>query len=308
MNFVPPASISSSNEPPLFVVGLGELLWDVFPESQRLGGAPANFAIHCQQMGATSGPVSCIGRDELGEETLRTLREMGVGVTHIARSEEKDTGTVQVSLDDQGKPSYQIKEDVAWDYIELTPDLQDLSKRMNAICFGSLGQRSSSSRKAIRAFVEGTPANCLRIFDVNLRQDYFSREIIEDSLKIANVLKVSDEELSVLARYFDLAGDPQSQLSALRSAFDLTLIAYTRGGDGSLIITADGEDDFPGLDAEIVDSVGAGDSFAASLCMGLLHGWSLSRINSFANKVAAFVCSQEGATPPLPKSLLDDLR
>ena len=285
------------------VAGIGELLWDVFPHHKRLGGAPANFAFHCYQLGAEAYPVSCVGTDELGLRIRENLREMGVDARYVLESDSFPTGTVQVILNDEGKPSYQIFENVAWDHIAFTSGLKELAAKLDAVCFGSLSQRSPVSRETIHAFLRHTPEAALRIFDVNLRQSYFSKEQIEDSLRLASILKLSDEELPVLAGYFGLRGDVMDQLNELRGRFDLKLVAYTRGPDGSVLVRGDEVDVAPGVESLAVDSVGAGDSFTASLCMGVLKGWPLSRVNVFANRVASFVCSQKGATPVLPEDL-----
>ena len=286
------------------VAGIGELLWDVFPSHKRPGGAPANFACHCRRLGAEAYPVSCVGTDELGLRIREEVRGMGIDTSYVLESESFPTGTVQVSLDERGKPSYQILENVAWDHIPLTDGLKALAEKLDAVCFGSLSQRAAVSRETIRSFVQRMPEKALRIFDVNLRQPFFSKEQIDASLRLASVLKLSDEELPVLAGYFNLQGDVMAQLNGLRELFELKLVAYTRGPDGSLLVGDNDVDDAPGLKAVMVDSVGAGDSFTAALCMGLLKGWPLNKVNSFANSVAAFVCSQKGATPVLPELLL----
>ena len=286
------------------VAGIGELLWDVFPSHKRPGGAPANFACHCHRLGAEAYPVSCVGTDGLGRRIREEVRGMGVDASYVLESERFPTGTVQVSLDEKGKPTYRILENVAWDHLPLTDRLKELAQKLDAVCFGSLSQRSAVSRETIRAFVQRMPDKSLRIFDVNLRPPCYSKEQVEGSLRLASVLKLSDEELPVLAGYFDLQGDVMAQLSGLRELFELKLVAYTRGPDGSLLV-GDGEfDDAAGLKAVVVDSVGAGDSFTAALCMGVLKGWPLSKVNLFANNVAAFVCSQKGATPILPEHIV----
>lgn len=287
------------------IAGIGELLWDVFPESKRLGGAPANFAYHCKQLGAEAYPVSCVGNDLLGQEILHNLNKIDVNITYTMESETYKTGMVKVALDDHGKPIYEIIENVAWDYIPFTQNIKELAQTLSAVCFGTLAQRSSVSRKTIQTFLQNTPKNSLRIFDVNLRQSFFSKELIKESLQLANILKLSDEELPVLAKYFNLEGEIQSQIRKIQIMFDLDLVAYTRGANGSLLLSKSETEDFPGLKANAIDSVGAGDSFTASLCIGLLKGWSLNKINLFANEVAAFVCSQKGATPILPKRLVE---
>jgi fructokinase len=286
------------------VAGIGELLWDVFPTHKRLGGAPANFACHCSRLGAAAWPVSCIGADPLGELIGNTLRETGVDTRYVMESGSYPTGTVEVVLN-AGKPTYEIREDVAWDHITCTDELRAFAATLDAVCFGSLSQRAGESRGAIRSFLQQVPEGALKIFDVNLRQEFFSKELIEESLKRANILKLSDEELPVLAEYFDLRGSTMEQLHQLREEFDLRLIAYTRGPDGSLLLAEDDADDCAGLPGAAVDSVGAGDSFTAALCMGLLRGWPLKKVNQFANEVATFVCSQKGATPVLPGHLVD---
>ncbi|VGO21182.1 carbohydrate kinase family protein [Pontiella sulfatireligans] len=288
----------------LTVAGIGELLWDVFPNHKRLGGAPANFACHCNQLGAEAYPVSCVGADPLGAGIRERLGEMGVDVRYVFESGAYPTGTVDVVLN-AGKPTYQIHEDVAWDHIPYSDALKQLAEKLDAVCFGSLSQRSGESRGTIHAFLQHMPKDALRIFDVNLRQAFFSKQQVGESLELANILKLSDEELPVLAGYFGLEGDTQDQLVQLRGLFDLKLIAYTRGPEGSLVLGANEVDDFPGCEGMAVDSVGAGDSFTAALCMGLLKGWPLSKVNAFANKVATFVCSQKGATPVLPGHLLE---
>ncbi len=282
------------------VAGIGELLWDIFPHHRHLGGAPANFAWHCRQLGANAYPISCVGTDSLGQRAQAQLREMGMDARYVMSTAARPTGTVQVSLNAEGKPSYLIFGDVAWDHLELTPDLSALAGRLDAICFGTLAQRSARTRDTIRAVLRAMPADALKIFDVNLRQSFYSWELVEESLHLASILKVSDEELPVLADYFDLPRGEEARLKALRERFDLKLVAYTRGPDGSVLLTADQLNDFAGRHGPAIDTVGAGDSFTAALCMGLLRHWPLERVNEFANEVAAFVCSQKGATPLLP--------
>lgn len=289
----------------LTIAGIGELLWDMFPQHKRAGGAPANFACHCNRLGAVAYPISCIGEDLLGQSIREPLQDMGVDSRYVATSETYPTGTVQVELNEKGKPTYRIMENVAWDHIPLTDELKALAATLDAVCFGSLSQRSAESRATIQAFLKNMPKAALKIFDVNLRQAFFSKESIETSLQLANILKLSDEELPILANFFGLLGDVMEQLQQLREKFNLQLIAYTCGPDGSVLVAAREMDDAPGLPGLAVDSVGAGDSFTAALCMGLLRGWTLSEVNLFANEVATFVCSQKGATPVLPRHLVE---
>lgn len=286
------------------VLGIGELLWDVFPTGKRLGGAPVNFASLCSQLGADSYPVSCVGRDQLGEEIRCELDGLGVNQSLIVEDPGHPTGTVEVTLDAAGKPSYLICRDVAWDFIPWTPRLQALAAEANAVCFGSLAQRNEASRTTIMATLDAVPPDSIRIFDINLRQSFYSKEIISQSLERANVLKLSDEELPVLARLFGLQGTVPGQLEEIRNRFALSLVAYTRGAKGSVLTSREGVFEHDGIPARVIDSVGAGDSFTATLCMGLLNKKSLVAINEQANRVAAFVCSQSGAIPRLPPELV----
>ncbi len=296
--------METTKQPKPIIAGIGEILWDMFPDGGRLGGAPTNFACHCHQLGAEAYPVSCVGDDDLGQETLAQLKQLGVSARYLQESAEHETGRVLVSLDEGGKPSYEILEGVAWDFLTFTPEWKALAHSLDAVCFGVLSQRSTQTRETIYRFLKEMPEKAIRIFDVNLREPFFSKAPVEESLRLASILKLSDEELPVLARYFDLSGDVKNQLSRLRERFDLDLIAYTRGPDGSLLLSAEGVNETSGLSITAVDSVGAGDSFTAALCTGLLAGMSLPEVNTFANKVAAFVCSRHGACPELPAYLI----
>jgi fructokinase len=289
-------------EPPV-VVGIGEMLWDVFPEGKKLGGAPLNFSHHCGQLGASAHPVSAVGADADGAEIRQILASKNLPDAQVQTDTAHPTGRVNVTLQN-GKPTYEILAEVAWDYIRFDQNLRDLASRADAVCFGSLAQRSPVSRATIQAFLEAMRPEALRIFDVNLRQNFYSKEILETSLRHANIFKLSDEELPTLARFFDLTGQVLNQLQALRGMFDLRLVAYTRGGEGSLLVTANETSDHPGIPTEVVDTVGAGDSFTATLCMGLLQNLPLAEINRRACQVASFVCSQSGATPQLPSNLI----
>lgn len=285
------------------VVGIGELLWDVFPDGRRLGGAPVNFACHCNQLGVTAYPVSCLGEDEPGCGIRNALEALKVDRTYVASDANYPTGTVQVTLDQRGKPSYEICQGVAWDAIPFTPALERLAVKADAACFGSLAQRNQMSRETILSFLGAMRPEALRIFDINLRQSFFTRKIIQGALRISNVLKLSDEELPVLAEMFELAGSAEDQLRSLLQRFGLRLIAYTRGPEGSLLLTPAETDDQPAYPATVVDSVGAGDSFTAAMCVGLLNHAPLAKVNAFANRVAGFVCSQKGATPVFPENI-----
>ncbi len=285
-------------------VGVGEIVWDMFPEGRRLGGAPVNFACHCRQLGAEAYPVSCVGADPLGREIRRVLSSLHVDPSYVVEDAAYPTGTVGVTLDGKGKPSYEIRQGVAWDILPMSGKLEELAQRTDAVCFGSLGQRSAVSRSTIQAFLVRMRPEALKIFDVNLRQRFYSKTIIEESLRLANILKLSDEELPVIERMFGLSGSVCERLAELVDLFNLQLIAYTCGANGSLLVTLDEINQHPGIFCDVVDSVGAGDSFAAALCMGLLNGETLAEINQHANRVATFVCSQSGATPELPAEII----
>jgi fructokinase len=287
------------------LVGLGEILWDMLPEGKQLGGAPTNFAYHAQALGGKGYVVSCVGNDEPGGEILSVVEGIGLDKQYIAVDENHPTGTVTIELDNEGKPNYVIHENVAWDFIPSNWGLMELAAKTDCVCFGSLCQRSEVSRETVRNFLGATNERCLRIFDINLRQKFYSREIIDSMLGISNVLKLNDEELPVVTEMLGIEGDQTKVLSRLAARYGLRLIALTKGAEGSRLYTD--EEDFhcegiaPG---KIADTVGAGDSFTAAIAMGLLRGDGLEEINNFANRLASFVCTQNGATPRLPEDLI----
>lgn len=287
------------------IVGIGEVLWDLLPGGRQLGGAPANFTYHARALGAEARLISRVGQDDLGREALERLSRLGIPTGCVEVDGELPTGTVGVTVSADGQPHYQIHEHVAWDAIQGEAAGRDAVSSADAVCFGSLAQRSEISRKAIQSLLAATPPSALRIFDINLRQHYYSGAVIEESLNLANVLKVNDAELPLLAKLFQLAGDVRAQIRQLAQQFQLRCVAYTRGGSGSLLFAAaEGRwSDQPGVAATVVDTVGAGDSFTATMTLGLLAAWDLDDINAHANRVAAFVCSSAGATPELPAAL-----
>ncbi len=286
------------------VVGLGEVLWDIFPNGKKMGGAPTNFAFGCSQFGAKAIPVSSIGNDSLGDEIFQIIQNYNLDTSFIQRKSDVPTGTVNVELDSDGKPKYVICENVAWDNIEFSQELEELAKKTDACCFGSLAQRNEVSRQTIYKFLESMPEKSLKIFDINIRQHFYSKEIIENSLKLSNVLKLSDEELVVLQEMFDLKDGVIEQLKSLRTIFNLDMIIYTRGSKGSILISEDEINEHCGCEGKAINSVGAGDSFTATFCMDYLNKKTLAQINDHANKVATFVCMQETATPIFPENLL----
>ena len=284
------------------MIGIGEVVWDFLPAGPQLGGAPANFAYHAQALGARSLVVSRVGKDLLGLKTLHRFKEINLSSEAVQVDETSPTGSVTVALSDQGVPQFTIHENVAWDRLEVTPPALEAVRKANAVCFGSLAQRSPTSRAAIQMLVAAAPREALRIFDINLRQKFFSREIIEQSLHLANVLKLSEEELPVVCGMFALQGTPREQMSHLAQLFRLKLVILTRGSRGSLILLESRWSEQLPKPVTLVDTVGAGDSFTAALVMGLLQKRDLSEAHTLATEVASYVCSQPGATPPLPES------
>ena len=285
------------------IVGIGEVLWDLLPSGRQLGGAPANFTFHASALGAETQLISRVGKDDLGRETLDRLSKLGVPTECVEVDEKLPTGTVGVTVTADGQPQYQIHENVAWDAIRGDSAGRSGVAVADAVCFGSLAQRSEPSRTTIQSLVAAALASTLRIFDINLRQHYYSRDVIEKSLALANVLKVNDAELPRLAQIFGLSGGERTQIQQLAERNGLRAVACTRGGNGSLLFAEGRWSDHPGVPTTVVDTVGAGDSFTAALTLGLLAGWDLDRINDHANRVAAFVCSCAGATPELPAPL-----
>jgi len=286
------------------IVSIGEVLWDLFPQGAVLGGAPANFALHARALGGDARLISRVGNDSLGFQVLQGFRKSGFPTEFIAVDPLAETGVVSVELGADGQPVYRIAPNVAWDQMVVERSSLEEVERADAVCFGSLAQRSPVSRETIRTLIGASRREALRVFDINLRQDYFSREVIESSLELANVLKLNDGELPVLAELFDLKGTPAVQLEELARRFELRGVVYTRGALGSLLWVDGVLDEHPGISTEVSDTVGAGDSFTAAVVMGVLKEMPLPEVHQTANEVAAFVCSQSGATPALPENLL----
>jgi len=286
------------------VVGAGEVLWDVFPDAEHFGGAPANAALHAAALGAEAWLVSAVGRDARGETALARLERGGVQRAAVAVLADHPTGIVRVSLDPAGQPSYAIASGSAWDHIPWSAIIAEVAERADAIFFGSLGQRAPLSRATIRRAVAATRRSAWRIFDVNLRQPYYDAGVVTASLELANAVKLNDEELPVIARLCGLAeATPLDQLRALCDRFELRVAALTRGAGGAILVTPDQVSESTAPRTVVADTVGAGDAFTAALLVGILAGRSLDEVNERANAVASYVCSQPGATPPIPKEL-----
>ena len=285
------------------VAGLGEVLWDLLPGGKQLGGAPSNFAYHARALGAESVIVSAVGRDALGQEILERLASHGLSDNYIAVEESLPTGTVDVRLDPRGRPEFVIHENAAWDSIRMTRPLQDLARGLSAICFGTLAQRSPISRSTIRDLIRSTPPGCIRVFDVNLRQKFYTPAIIQESLALSSLLKLNEEELREVARLCSLGGTEREILKELLQRFDLRMIALTRGERGSLLFTRTESSEVHPPEIEVADTVGAGDAFTAALTVGLLRKLPLEVLNRRAAALAGYVCTQEGAMPPIPDTI-----
>jgi fructokinase len=288
---------------PLRIAAVGEVLWDVFPDGPRFGGAPANFACHTAALGAQSSIVSCVGDDALGRDATSFLQQHAVDVTHLQTSSNYPTGTVQVQLDAEGSPQFEISRQVAWDFVDWSESLASLASGLQAICFGSLGQRSELSRQTIQRLVAATPADCLRVLDINLRPPFIQESILRESLQLANVLKLNEDELRTVSALTGAGGSDLKQLSEIRQAWDLQLIAVTRGSRGSVLFTASATSEIEGQKVSVADTVGAGDSFNAAMVVGLLQGDPLDALHLRAAQIAAYVCTQAGAVPTLPSNL-----
>jgi len=276
------------------IVGIGEILWDMLPSGKALGGAPANFAYHAGRLGEEGWAVSAVGDDALGREILELVASKGLH-SMIAVTD-KPTGTVLVELDDRGVPAYSIMEDVAWDNIPFTPEMEELAKRADAVCFGSLVQRMNS-RSSVMRFIRAMRPDALKVFDINLRQHYYSCEVIVESLMLADILKINDEEIRIVAGMLGLSDDAVTACRELIGSFGLRLVILTKGPEGSEVITADKVIPQGVDDVEIVDTVGAGDSFTAAFTVAYLRGDTLAEAQRLASATASYVCSRKGAMP-----------
>lgn len=285
------------------ILSVGEILFDVFPDRRKLGGAPANFACMAHRLGAIAHLVSRVGNDADGRLALEELSAIGLPTDSITVDPSRPTGTVDVVLNN-GQPSYTIRTDVAWDAIVADERALHLARRCDAVCFGTLAQRSEPSRSAIRQVVSATPPATLRVLDINLRKPLVEAAVLEESLKLANVLKLNHEELPVVADLLSLSsGSTPDRLAELSDRLGCRLIVLTRGDAGSVLYARGEMHEHPGVPVQIVDAVGAGDAFTAATTLGFLRGWPLEGINNVANQIAAYVCTQPGATPAVPTDL-----
>lgn len=288
------------------VVGMGEALWDVLPEGKKIGGAPANFAYHVSQFGLPSCVVSAVGDDALGREIVENFTSKGLN--QLIAEVPYPTGTVQVEIDQAGIPQYDIKENVAWDNIPYTDQLESLAKRTKAVCFGSLAQRNVVSRETINRFLDAMPQtdDSLVVFDVNLRQGFYNKEILCNSMSRCNILKINDEELVTVSRMFGYPGiDLQDKCWILLGKYNLKMLILTCGINGSYVFTPGNVSFQPTPKVEVADTVGAGDSFTAAFISSILKGKSVQEAHSRAVRTSAYVCTKKGAMPILPAELTD---
>lgn len=277
------------------VVGIGELLWDLLPTGKTAGGAPINFVYHASRLGAEGYAVSAIGDDDNGKEIIGELDKYHI--QHLIEKVPYPTGTVQVAIDEDGIPQYKITERVAWDHMSPTSDAVDLAERADAICFGALAQRSQQSRETIQAILSFAPDTAYRLFDINLRQHYYNKVLIEESLYLANVLKMNDDEMARLKELFGLTGSEEEAANWFMANYNLRMVVLTAGAAYSTVYTTDQVSTLPTPEVKVADTVGAGDAFSAALIMALLKGESLEEAHRQAVKIAAFVCSNKGAWP-----------
>ena len=276
------------------IVGLGEILWDCLPEGKKLGGAPANFAFHAGSLGADTIAVSAIGKDALGDEILCELNQKGL--KYLLPRVEQETGTVHVTLDSEGIPSYEIKTGVAWDNIPFLPEIKQLAEKCDCVCYGSLAQRSEVSRNTIKEFLKHTPESCLKIFDINLRQQFYTKELIHDNLLACNVLKINDEELDIISKMFGFSNlSVEDRCRRLLEDYGLQLVILTCGVNGSYVF-ARGEKSFLETPkVEVADTVGAGDSFTGAFAASILAGHTIFEAHQLAVELSAYVCTKKGA-------------
>ncbi len=291
----------------LRIAAIGEVLWDVFPSGPRFGGAPANFACTCSGLArdqATVEMVSAVGQDELGNQAIACLQQHNVNTQYVLQIAQP-TGEVRITLNESGAASYQFADNCAWDNLPWSAEMEEAAANLDAVCFGTLGQRSEVSRSTIQRFLRATQQDCLRVYDINIRPPYHPESVIRDSLRLANVLKLNDEELPFLASLFALSGTDEQLLDTLADQCELETIALTCGPNGAKIWHKGALYGAPGHKCEVVDTVGAGDSFTAAMILGLLNNEEVGRTIHRACEIAAYVCSQPGATPDFPAELLN---
>ncbi len=289
------------------VVGLGEILWDVFPERKVLGGAPANFAYHVSQFGYNGYAVGAIGDDLLGKEILSSLQDKGLN--YLIETTNFQTGTVQVTLNKTGIPQYEICENVAWDNIPFTAKTENLAKNTGTVCFGSLAQRNEVSKETIKRFLAAMSENSLKIFDINIRQHFYTKELIHESLLMCNMLKINDDEVIIVSELFGWKDmEEQDICKKILEDYNLDIVILTKGTEGSFVFTPKETSYQPTPKVHVADTVGAGDSFTAAFVASYMHGDRITDAHQLAMEVSAYVCTQHGAMPKLPDAYLELFR
>jgi len=297
---------------PHLILGIGELLWDVLPEGPRLGGAPANFTVMAGRLGNHAAILSRIGRDDLGRKAVERLDPLPADTSHLQIDPAHETGRVTVAFED-GQPHYIIHQPAAWDFAELSDEWVNLAERADAICFGSLAQRCLESRQTIQTLAAQTSSDCIRVFDVNLRTPFYSGEVIQESLELATVMKMNDAEVPQVMTLLGLPAGEGTEAEQLRHGAErlldefpmLNMVAITRGGHGSLLVTREEWNEHPGIPTQVADTIGAGDAFTAALTHYMLRGADLATLNEAGNRWGGWVASQSGAMPALPNEVRD---
>ena len=289
------------------IIAIGEIVWDCLPAGKQLGGAPLNFAFFAKELGAQAYAVSAVGNDELGDETLQVASATGVNLDFVQRND-LPTSRVLVTLDENGIPQYEIVEGVAWDAVECPDSALELVRDASVICWGSLAQRTEKSRQSVLSMLSATPASCLKVFDINIRQHYYSLEVIKNSLEYADILKLNEDELPLVAEMLGMPGSEEAVISEIIERYSLKYVVYTHGADFSRVYGAEGllsHQDTPKV--KVADTVGAGDSFTAVLVTSLLQGRDIATAHALAVEVAAFVCTRHGAINSLPEEIISKL-
>jgi fructokinase len=290
------------------MIGLGEVLWDILPSGKVLGGAPANFAYMASVLGDEGIVASRVGNDDLGRQACRAMQDLGLHTAHLQHDDSHETGSATVSIDAAGQPNFTIKEPVAWDFLQWSRDWEDLSARADVICFGSLAQRSASSAATIERFLQNAPTTTLRIFDVNLRQSFYGRDVLRKSLRYADVVKLNNHELLQVSYLLKLGiGTDKTLAQRLLHECELRLVCVTRDARGSLLVTQEQTVEHEGFQVKVADAIGAGDAFTACLAHYYLLGSPLDEVSELANRFASWVATQRGATPPISADQLQDV-
>ncbi len=290
------------------MVGLGEVLWDFLPSGRVLGGAPANFAYMASVLGSEGIVASRVGNDELGHEACRVMQQLRLSTAYLQHDDSHETGSATVSIDAAGQPNFTIKEPVSWDFLKWTSEWEELSARADVICFGSLAQRSPASAVTIECFLRNAPTGALRIFDVNLRQSFYTQNVLRRSFHQADIVKLNDHELFQVASLFHLGlGTEQMLAERLLKQFELRLVCLTRAARGSLLVSDNQTVEHKGLLVKVADAIGAGDAFTACLAHHYVRGYSLEEISESANRFASWVATQTGAMPPISTDKLQSI-